>query len=94
MPGVYKQKDCPQCGIQHRKRGPYCSQGCHNKHREVTENQREQGRKMAAERIGTPEAIAQGHLLKQGIVTNAEDFAIDIPEFHDLPTGYDIADKW
>ena len=25
MPGVYKLKRCPVCGIEHRKRGPYCS---------------------------------------------------------------------
>jgi len=25
MPGVYKEKECPYCGIKHRKRGQYCS---------------------------------------------------------------------
>jgi len=25
MAGVYRQKQCPVCGITHRKRGPYCS---------------------------------------------------------------------
>jgi hypothetical protein len=25
MPGVYRKKNCPVCGIEHRKRGPYCS---------------------------------------------------------------------
>lgn len=25
MPGVYREKQCPVCGITHRRRGPYCS---------------------------------------------------------------------
>lgn len=25
MAGVYKEKECPHCGIKHRKRGKYCS---------------------------------------------------------------------
>ena len=25
MAGVYREKQCPVCGITHRKRGPYCS---------------------------------------------------------------------
>jgi uncharacterized Zn finger protein (UPF0148 family) len=25
MAGVYRKKICPVCGIEHRKRGPYCS---------------------------------------------------------------------
>jgi hypothetical protein len=97
MPGVYKLKNCPQCNKEHRKKGPYCSQGCHNSHREVSDKQREQGHKLGEltkENAGAPDKIATGHLLKQGLITPAEDFAIQIPELHDLPEGYDIADKW
>ncbi len=25
MPGVYREKQCPVCGVTHRRRGPYCS---------------------------------------------------------------------
>lgn len=25
MAGIYRLKTCPVCGIEHRKRGPYCS---------------------------------------------------------------------
>lgn len=25
MVGIYRLKTCPVCGIEHRKRGPYCS---------------------------------------------------------------------
>lgn len=30
MPGVYREKECPVCGIKHRKRGNHCSQSCAN----------------------------------------------------------------
>lgn len=33
MPGVYKEKTCPACGIKHRKRGEFCSKTCSNKGR-------------------------------------------------------------
>jgi hypothetical protein len=97
VPGVYKLKSCPHCKKEHRKKGAYCSQSCHNSFREVSEKQREQGRKLAeyteANR-GSPEHVATGHLLKQGTITQAENFAIDIPDIPDLPEGYDIADNW
>jgi hypothetical protein len=94
MPNVYKLKGCPECKKEHRKRGPFCSQACSNSHREVSDKQREQGAKMAKEKIGAPESIAAGHLMKQGIHVKAEDFAIQIPDIPELPEGYDIADKW
>ena len=25
MAGIYREKQCPVCGVTHRKRGPYCS---------------------------------------------------------------------
>jgi hypothetical protein len=30
---VYRKKNCPQCDVEHRKKGPFCSQGCHNRFR-------------------------------------------------------------
>jgi len=97
MPGVYKLKNCPECKKEHRKRGPFCSQSCHNSHREVSEKQREQGRKLAEyskDNRGSPESIATGALLGSGLNTDSENFAIQIPDIPDLPEGYDIADNW
>ena len=94
MPGVYKLKTCPECKKEHRKRGVFCSQGCSNSHREVSDKVRENMRKVAAESQGTPERIAQGHLVKLGITVNAEDFAINPPTIHELPEGYDKAEDW
>lgn len=88
MPGVYKLKTCPECKKEHRKKGIFCSQGCSNSHREVTEKQREQGRKLAEDRKGTPEAIAAGYLLGKGITVNAEDYEIQIPTIYDIPDDY------
>ena len=34
MPGVYKKKNCPYCGVEHRKRGPFCSKSHANLHRD------------------------------------------------------------
>jgi hypothetical protein len=97
MPGVYKLKKCPECNKEHRKKGIFCSQSCSNSHREVSEKQREQGRKLAEytrENSKSPEHIANGHLLKSGAITDSENFAIQIPDIPDLPEGYDIADNW
>lgn len=40
MPNVYRLKECPSCGAEHRKRGPFCSRSCGNK-RQHTEEQKE-----------------------------------------------------
>lgn len=34
MPGVYREKECPTCGIKHRKKGVFCSKTCSNKGRD------------------------------------------------------------
>jgi hypothetical protein len=41
MPGVYRKKNCPQCGIEHRGRGQFCSIACSNSYREVKPETRE-----------------------------------------------------
>lgn len=35
MPGVYRKKNCPHCGKEHRGRGLFCSVACSNSSREV-----------------------------------------------------------
>jgi len=95
MPGVYKEKSCKNCGILYRKKGIYCSQSCASKDRISTDGQRENMRRVAAEYNQTPEAIAKQKQINTPLNTlTAEDYTIEIPEFPDLPEGYDIADKW
>ncbi len=40
MPGVYREKECPYCGVKHRKKGNYCSKSCSNKGRDQSVYQR------------------------------------------------------
>lgn len=35
MSGRYKKKNCPNCGVEHRGRGQFCSIPCSNSYREV-----------------------------------------------------------
>ncbi len=37
---TYRQKTCPYCSTQHKKRGPYCSKSCSNRGRTITETQK------------------------------------------------------
>lgn len=34
MPGVYRKKQCPTCGVEHRRRGVFCSKSCSNRGRD------------------------------------------------------------
>jgi hypothetical protein len=92
VPGVYKLKACPNCKKEHRKKGQFCSQACSNSHREVSDKVKENIRKVAENNNRTPEGIAASKLMHNGLT--AEDYSIELPTFHDLPEGYDIADKW
>lgn len=92
MPGVYKLKTCPNCKKDHRKQGIFCGQSCANSYREVSDNVRENMRKIAKEYNATPEGLATSKLMSNGLT--AEDYSIEIPDILDLPEGYDIADKW
>jgi hypothetical protein len=86
MPGVYKLKNCPECKKEHRKQGKFCSQACSNSHREVSDKVRENMRKVAEDYQRTPEAIARNKMINSPL--SSEDYAVNIPEIHDIPDGY------
>ena len=100
MPGVYREKECPTCGVKHRKKGKYCGQSCASKHYRHSEESKEKISNALKEEHKKPERIAQARMLKQGTLTHAEDFAIAIPDIHDLSdyddhlTGFDRAEDW
>jgi hypothetical protein len=49
-------------------------------------------RKVSIEHHKTPEKIAANKLINSPLTP--EDYQVNIPDFPDLPEGYDIADKW
>lgn len=100
MPGIYREKSCPRCGVTHRRRGPYCSRECGNI-REFTEDQKAEIAAKKSESMKewakTPEGIANAKMLGAGQVAAAEDFAIELPP--DLPDiddlfDYERAERW
>lgn len=92
----YKEKVCgnSKCAKTHKKRGPYCSQACANSARIVSDNVRENMRKVSLEYKQTPEGITNSKMVQNHI--KSEDFAIDIPSISDfdLPDGYESAEDW
>ncbi len=37
---TYRNKYCPKCNTEHKKRGPYCSKSCSNSMRIITKEQK------------------------------------------------------
>ena len=98
MPGQYKLKKCKFCSIDHRRRGPYCSQGCASRDREPTEAMREGMRRVAIEYNKTPEAIAKQKQLGTPLASmTVDEFAVGVPtirDYDDLPEGYERGESW
>lgn len=88
MPGVYKLKECRNCKKEHRKRGPFCSQACSNSYREPSDKLREHAKQMGLNTAGDPAQIAAGHMVKQGIMMPADEYAVGIPDIPEIPEGY------
>lgn len=53
----YKEKTCPNCGVTHKKRGPYCSRSCGN-HRVHTTERKEEIAQQKREWHATSDAAA------------------------------------
>ncbi len=79
MAGVYRKKNCPVCGIEHRKRGPYCSKShamvdrTHSK--ETIEKIRQTNRARLADRTGdayleATDNLRAAALASKGIITD------------------------
>jgi hypothetical protein len=95
MPGVYKLKNCPKCDIEHRQRGPFCSQSCANQ-RESSEEKKEKISATVKEYTQTPEGLATAAMVarqnekraidnekrKKGeYVLEEDDWYVEIPDF-------------
>jgi len=100
-------KSCPRCGIQHKKRGPFCSRSCGNV-REHTEDDKAARSQKLTEYHLTPEGAATRE--KSSRIMSAkrkgedweeigvEDYAVGIPDVTDYAADYDDtwqrAEKW
>jgi len=103
MPNQYRLKQCPVCYSEHRKKGVYCSQSCANSNQTKSPEHVKKIKKAIAEYQSSPEGLANAQ--RQSIRASAmrndeplpvtiEDFAVDLPDFPELPEGYDHAEKW
>jgi len=90
-------KKCPQCGVEHQKRGPYCSQSCGNV-RVHDENAKRIRSEKLHEYHATPEGAATRRKLVNKLkirskefharangeyILQPEDYAVEIPNFDD-----------
>jgi hypothetical protein len=104
MGGIYKLKKCPNCGIDHRKRGLFCGQSCANASRVITDETKKKMSRSALEYNDTPEGIANARMASQRMSAQllgapppvtVDEFCVDLPDFPpDLPEGYDHASDW
>ena len=100
-------KYCPRCGIQHKKRGPYCSRSCGNV-REHTEDDKAVRSQKLTEYHLTPEGAATREKSSRIMTAKrkgedweevgVDDYAIGIPDVTDYSADYDDtwqrAEKW
>ena len=98
MPGVYREKECPNCGVFHRKKGNYCSKPCSttsvNKTREISDKARDNIRKaVQAHHDYSLEGTGQKELVRRGLSTNHDDVQIQIPHIHSID-DYDFLENY
>ena len=96
MPGVYKEKDCPNCKKTHRGRGQYCSISCAMTGRKVSAETKQKLSKKSTEYRRTPEGIATTKTIARvtekrhaGIQTLPEDdWIVEIPIDNEDDDGF------
>ena len=96
MPGVYKEKDCPNCKKTHRGRGQYCSISCSNTGRQVSAETKQKLSVKSTAYRNTPEGIATTKIIARftekrhaGIISLPEDeWFVEIPRLDDEDDGF------
>jgi len=87
--GQYREKNCKYCEKPFRKQGVFCSKACSNSHRPVTDRVRENMKEVAEDYNKTPAALAKQAMLGTSLNSlTADEYAVGIPEFYELPEGY------
>jgi len=85
----YKEKNCPTCGVAHKKRGPFCSRSCGN-HRDHTKERIEHQRTVMTKVMNAPDKAEQrahaGDVLrhKQKQLVNKDDTDLQELSYEDL----------
>jgi hypothetical protein len=100
-------KNCPRCGTEHKKRGPYCSYSCANVRVHTEEDKAIRSAKLT-EYHQTPEGAATREKSSRMMSAKrsgedweevgVEDFAVNIPDVTDYAAEYDEtwnrAERW
>lgn len=100
-------KTCPRCGVQHQKRGPFCSRSCGNVREHTDEDKIIRSQKLT-EYHQTPEGAATREKSSRIMTAKrkgeeweeigVDDFAVNIPDVTDYVADYDNtwerAEKW
>ncbi len=81
MAGIYRKKNCPTCGTEHRKRGQYCSRSCGNK-RTFDDTYRDKLSSGQAKRMLTDEGEEHKYMLQQYAKGRDLDWHIKPPVDH------------
>lgn len=100
MPGVYRKKNCPHCGIEHRGRGLFCSKACSNSNREVKPETKEKVSEKMKEFKLTPEGIAGTKKFLRDVETHKKniekrangEYVLQEDDWYVLPPSDDIDD--
>lgn len=81
MAGIYRKKNCPTCGTEHRKKGNYCSRSCGNK-RTFDDTYRDKLSSGQAKRMLTDEGEEHKYMLQQYAKGRDLDWHIKPPVDH------------
>ena len=96
MPGVYREKECPQCKKLHRGRGNFCSTSCGNTGRKVSAETKLKLSKKSTEYRNTPEGIATTKIIARvtekrhaGVtVLPDDDWIVEVPVDNEDDDGF------
>lgn len=96
MPGVYKEKECPQCKKRHRGRGNFCSISCANTGQIKSPETKQKLAEKSREYRRTPEGIATTKLIARvtekrhaGVTVLPEDeWIVEVPVDNEDDDGF------
>ncbi len=99
MVGIYRKKTCPVCGVEHRKRGPYCSKSHAMQDRKITDEHKaklsEAGLKRFEDKSGEEYLNAVDHLRQATAVSKGRDTTPIPPRQQEFRSGEVIdGDYW